>query len=189
MQETLSRRKLFIFIYLHYLLHFTTNLFIYCIYSRVWLAPQTLFGTHSNQPPSGDHGFKDFLCSAHLVEAFDGQIYSLKHFHKSKFVHQRPQQDEHFRENPWNYELLRARGVYCTKKCLRGKSHSNRQATGMMVTRCRCCDWWLIVVLCSPLLTFLRHAADPDTDYLPHQNITHTPCTQHPVPNSLYQHL
>ena len=35
----------------------------------------------------------------------------LNHYHKRKFVHQRPQQDEHYRENPWNHELLRVRGV------------------------------------------------------------------------------
>ena len=76
-------------------------------------APQTLLGTHGNQlpSPSGVHGFKDFLYSAHLVEAFDGRIYSYGSVLKSKFVHQRPQQDEHYRENPWNHELLRVRGV------------------------------------------------------------------------------
>ena len=29
---------------------------------------------------SEGHGFKDFLCSDHIIEAFDGQIYFLKHF-------------------------------------------------------------------------------------------------------------
>ena len=54
---------------------------------------------------------KDFLCSAHLFESFDGRIYSLKHFYKCKFVHQRTQKDEHYRENPSNHELLTVRGV------------------------------------------------------------------------------
>ena len=82
---------------------------------RLCQAHQTLLGTHGDQLPSlsGGHGSKDFLCSAHLVEAFVGRIYSLKHFHKCKFVHQRPQQDEHYRENPWNHDLLRVRGVEC----------------------------------------------------------------------------
>ena len=35
------------------------------------------------------------LTPAHLVGNIDGRIYSLKHFHKSKFVHQRLQQDQH----------------------------------------------------------------------------------------------
>ena len=60
---------------------------------------------------SGVHGLKDFLCSAHLHGSFDGQIYSLKHFHKFKFVHQRTQEDEHYREDPSNHELLTVRGV------------------------------------------------------------------------------
>ena len=34
-------------------------------------------------------------------------------FLKSKFVHQRIQEDGHYRENPSNHELLRARGVDC----------------------------------------------------------------------------
>ena len=81
----------------------------------LWQPHKTLLGTHGDQLPSlsGGHGSKDFLCSAHLVEAFDGRIYSLKHFHKCKFVHQRPQQDEQYRENPWNHELLKVRGVDC----------------------------------------------------------------------------
>ena len=36
---------------------------------------------------------------------------SLKHFHKSKFVHQRTQEDEHYRENPSNHDLLTVMGV------------------------------------------------------------------------------
>ena len=54
---------------------------------------------------------KDFLCSAHLLESFDGRIYSLNHFNKCIFVHQRTQKDEHYRENPSNHELLTERGV------------------------------------------------------------------------------
>ena len=80
---------------------------------RVWQGPQTLFSTHGNQLSSLSevHGFKDFLCSAQLVESFDGQIYSYESVLKSKFVHQRPQQDEHYRENPWNHDPLKVRGV------------------------------------------------------------------------------
>ena len=77
------------------------------------MTPQTFFGTHGNQLPSmsGVHGLKDFPFSDHLLESFDGQIYSLKHFKKCKFVHQRTQEDEHYRENPSNHELLTVRGV------------------------------------------------------------------------------
>ena len=70
--------------------------------SRVCQGPQTFFSTHSIHLTSlsGVHGFKDFICSAHLVGAFDGRIYSYESVLKSKFVHQRPQEDEHYRENP-----------------------------------------------------------------------------------------
>ena len=80
----------------------TSNFFSENVNTRLWQASQTYFRTHGNQLASlsGVHGFKDSLCSAHLVGAFDGQIYCLKHFHKSKFVHQRLQQDEHYIENP-----------------------------------------------------------------------------------------
>merc|ERR1712155_125336 len=79
------------------------------------LAPGTFLTRYDDQLPllSGVHGLKDFLCSAHLLESFDGQIYSLKHFNKCKFVHQRTQEDEHYRENPSNHELLTVRGVDC----------------------------------------------------------------------------
>ena len=72
------------------------------LYIILWQGPQTFFGTHDNQPPlpSGVHGFKDFLCSAYLLGSFDGRIYSLKHSHNCKFVQQRIQEDEHYRENP-----------------------------------------------------------------------------------------
>ena len=70
--------------------------------NRVWRGPQTFFNTHGNHFPllSEVHGFKDFLCSVHFLVSFDGRIYSLKHFHNCKFVHQRIQQVEHYRENP-----------------------------------------------------------------------------------------
>ena len=68
---------------------------------------QTFLTTLDNQLPSLSrvHGFKDFLCSVHLLGSFDGQIYSLKHFHNCKFVHQRIQEDEHYREtmNSWEW--------------------------------------------------------------------------------------
>ena len=72
------------------------------ITTRVEQGPQIFFGTHGNQLPSlsGVHGFKDFLYSAYLVGSFDGQIYSLKQFHTCKFIHQRIQEDEHYRANP-----------------------------------------------------------------------------------------
>ena len=75
--------------------------------------PQPLSGTLDDQLPSmsGAHGLKDFLCSVHLLESFEGRIYSLEHFHKCKFVPQRTQEDEHYRENPSNHELLTLRGV------------------------------------------------------------------------------
>merc|ERR1711923_330638 len=81
--------------------------------SRVRFGSGTFLTRHDDQLPSlqGVHGLKDFLCSAHLLEAFDGRIYSLKHFIKCKFVHQRTQEDEHYRENPSNHELLTVRGV------------------------------------------------------------------------------
>ena len=62
---------------------------------------------------SGVHGLKDFLCSAHLLESLDGRIYSLKHFHKCKFAHQRTHEDGHYKQNPSNHELLTLRGVNC----------------------------------------------------------------------------
>ena len=78
-------------------------------------APKTFFGTHNYQLSSlsGVHGFKDFLCSTHLIGSFDGQIYSYGSVFKSKFVHQRIQKYGHYRENPWNHELLTVRGVDC----------------------------------------------------------------------------
>ena len=53
--------------------------------------------------------------SVHLLGSFDGRIYSLKHLHNCKFVHQRTQEDDHYRENPSNHELLTLtlRGVDC----------------------------------------------------------------------------
>ena len=62
---------------------------------------------------SGVHGFKDFLCSDHLLESFAGRIYSYGSVLKSKFVHQRIHEDEHYRDNPSNHELLTVRGVDC----------------------------------------------------------------------------
>ena len=71
---------------------------------HIWVGqgPQTFFGTHSNQLPSlsGVHGFKDFLYSVYLVGSFDGRIYTYGSVLNSKFVHQRPQQDEDYRKNP-----------------------------------------------------------------------------------------
>ena len=92
-----------------------TRMNIIWLDTRLCQAPQTLLGTHGNQlpSPSGVNGFKDFLCSAHLVEAFDGRIYSLKHFHKSKFVPQRTHEDGHYGENPSNHELLTVKGGDC----------------------------------------------------------------------------
>ena len=60
---------------------------------------------------SGVHCLKDFLCSAYLLGSFDGQIYTYGSVLKSKFVHQRIQEDGHYRENPSNHELLKLRGV------------------------------------------------------------------------------
>ena len=76
-------------------------------------APEHFFLTNGNHLPSlsGVHGLKDFLCSDHLLGSFDGRIYSIKHFHKCKFVHQRTQEDGDYRENPSNHELLTLRGV------------------------------------------------------------------------------
>ena len=75
--------------------------------------PQPLSGTLDDQLPSmwGDHGLKDFLCSAHLLESFEWRIYTYGSVLKSKFVTQRTQEDEHYRENPSIHELLTLRGV------------------------------------------------------------------------------
>ena len=83
------------------------------LFIRAGWGPQTFFWTHDNQllSLSGVHGLKDYLCSAHLHGSFDGRIYSLEHFHKSKFVQQRTQEGGHYRGNPWNHELLTVRGV------------------------------------------------------------------------------
>ena len=95
-----------------------------CLCIRAGGGPGTFFSTHGNHLPwlSGVHGLKDFLCSAHLHESFGGRIYSLKHFHKSKFVLQRTHEDAHSRENPSNHELLTVRGGDCraSKKMFRG---------------------------------------------------------------------
>ena len=84
---------------------------LFCI--RVGGGPGTFFSTHGNHLPwlSGVHGLKDFLWSDHLHESFDGRIYTYWSVLKSKFVHQRTQEDEHYRENPSNHELLTVRGV------------------------------------------------------------------------------
>ena len=60
---------------------------------------------------SGVHRLKDFLCSDHLLESFEGRIYTYGSVLKSKFVHQRIHEDEHYRENPSNHELMTLRGV------------------------------------------------------------------------------
>ena len=75
--------------------------------------PQPLYATLDEQLPSmsGAHGLKDFFCSAHLLESFEGQIYTYGSFLKSKFVPQKTQEDGHYRENPSNHELLTLRGV------------------------------------------------------------------------------
>ena len=41
------------------------------------------------------------------------QLTCLKHFHKCKSVHQRTQEDGHYRENPSNHELLTVREGDC----------------------------------------------------------------------------
>ena len=48
------------------------------------MTPATSFATLDDQLPSMSeaHGLKYILCSAHLLESFDGRIYSLKHFNK-----------------------------------------------------------------------------------------------------------
>ena len=83
------------------------------IHIRAGWPPKTSFATLNDQLPSmsGVHGFKDFLCSDHLLESFDGRIYTYGSVLKSKFVHQRIQEDEHYKENPSNHELLTLRGV------------------------------------------------------------------------------
>ena len=83
------------------------------MYIRAGWPHQPLSGTLDDQLPSmsGAHGLKDFFCRVHLLESFEGRIYSLEHFHKCKFVPQRTQEDEHYRENLSNHELLTLRGV------------------------------------------------------------------------------
>ena len=83
------------------------------VWGRAGGGPGTFFSTHGNHLPwlSGVHGLKDFLCSAHLHESFDGRIYTYWSVLKSKFVHQKTQEEEHYRENPSNYELLTVRVV------------------------------------------------------------------------------
>ena len=54
---------------------------------------------------------EDFLCSAHLLESFEGRIYTYGSVLKSKFVPQRTQEDGLYRKNPSNHELLTLRGV------------------------------------------------------------------------------
>ena len=94
------------------------------LHTRVGGGPGTFFLTHGNHLPwlSGVHGLKDFLCSDHLLESFDGRIYTYGSVLKSKFVHQRTHEDEHYRENPSNHELLTVRGGDCraSKKMFRG---------------------------------------------------------------------
>ena len=91
--------------------------------------PETFFGTHGNKLPSlsGVHGFKEFLCSAHLVGSFDGRIYIYGgSVLKSKFVHQRIQQDRHFSEKILDTMNSREGGELITvgtKKCLGALSH------------------------------------------------------------------
>ena len=48
------------------------------IYNRLLFGPGTFLRRHDHQLPSlsGVHGLKDFLCSAHLLESFDGRIYT-----------------------------------------------------------------------------------------------------------------
>merc|ERR1711923_589432 len=92
--------------------------------SRVRFGPGTFLTRHDDQLPSlsGVHGLKDFLCSAHLLESFEGRIYSYGSVLKSKFVHQRIHEDGHYRENPLNHELLTVRGgdFRASKKMFRG---------------------------------------------------------------------
>ena len=65
---------------------------------RLWQCLETLLGTHGNQLPSppGVHDFKDFFCSPHLLEAFDGRIYSLKHLLVGAF-----NQEKALVKTPW----------------------------------------------------------------------------------------
>ena len=83
------------------------------MYVRAGWPHQPLSGTLDDQLPSmsGAHGLKDFLCSAHLLESFEGRIYTYGSVLKSKFVPQRTQEDGLYRKNPSNYELLTLRGV------------------------------------------------------------------------------
>ena len=103
---------------------FTPTTISLCLLIRAGGPPKTSFATLDDQLPSmsGVHGFKDFLCSDHLLESFDGRIYSYGSVLKSKFVHQRIHEDAHCRENPSNHELLTVRGGDCraSKKMFRG---------------------------------------------------------------------
>ena len=56
---------------------------------------------------------EDFLFIDYLLDSFNGTIYTNGSVLKSEFVHQRIQEDEHYRENPSNHELLTLRGVDC----------------------------------------------------------------------------
>ena len=97
--------------------------------TRLWFGPGTFLTRHDDQLPSlsGVHGLKDFLCSAHLLESFDGRIYTYWSFLKSKFVHQRIQEDGRLEKilqtmNSWEWgELI----VVCWKICLGASSHSS----------------------------------------------------------------
>ena len=111
------------------------------ISTRVGGGPGTFFSTHGNHLPwlSGVHGLKDFLWSDHLHGSFDGRIYSLKHFNKCKFVHQRTQEDEHYRKNPSNHELLTVRGGDCRA--------SKKMFRGLLPPYCRYSTWYWQCVL------------------------------------------
>ena len=74
--------------------------YVWMVVIRVGQGPQTFFGTHGNQLPSlsGVHGFKDFVCSAHLLGSFNGQIYTYGSVLKSQFDHERIQEEGHYRK-------------------------------------------------------------------------------------------
>ena len=104
-----------------------TTLIIY-MKARVWFGPGTFLTRHDDQLPSlsGVHVLKDFLCSAHLLESFDWRIYSLKHFNKCKFVHQRTTEKILQTMNSWQWgELI----VVPSLKCSGPKSQSTVHTT------------------------------------------------------------
>ena len=72
---------------------------VHCVVERDDPPQHLLLHSTINSPQCQEFMVSDCLCSDHLLESFDGRIYT---YGSVLNIHQRIHEDEHYRENPSN---------------------------------------------------------------------------------------